>query len=168
MTREQLPQARDFMNTHVQTVGPDMPLADVVTFLLKHDISNAPVIESKDGPQPVLVGFISEGDCLDFLANEMFFGSPAQPQTVRTMMKKHPVCVAADTDVLTLASIFVSHGYRHLPVVDDQRLLGIVSRRDILKALDDYYRDAVRRRDFERFPPDLHEIMSHRFLVRGR
>lgn len=167
MTAKALPQARDFMTSHVHTVGPEMPLADVVTFLMRHGISNAPVVEDDSGRQ-VLVGFVSERDCLEFLANEMFFGSPAQPQTARTIMKRHPVCVEPTTDVFTLASVFVSHGYRHLPVVEDRQLVGMVSRRDILKALDDYYRDAIRQREFERFPPDVHEIIHHRFLVSGR
>lgn len=168
MTAKALPQAREFMTSHVHTVPPEMPLADVVAFLVKHAISNAPVVEEDGAGHRTLVGFVSERDCLEFLANEMFFGSPAQPQTARTIMKRHPVCVEPTTDVFTLASIFVSHGYRHLPVVEDRQLVGIVSRRDILKALDGYYRDAIRQREAERFPPDVHEIIHHRFLVSGR
>lgn len=158
------PTAQDFMNGHVRTIEADMHLVDVVAFLLKHELSNAPVVK-KDGNNRLLQGFVSEGDCLEFLANELFYGSPSPPQTAETIMKRHPTCVSPETDIFTLTSIFMSHRYRHLPVVQDQHLLGIVSRRDILKALDEYYRDWTRTRDRERFPVDLHKIMNHRFLV---
>lgn len=84
-------------------------------------------------------------------------------------MKKHPMCVGPDTDVFTLSSIFVNHGMRHLPVVDDENhLLGLVSRSNILKALERYY--SAENEDWKRehFPPDLHQIINHRFLVSGR
>jgi CBS domain-containing protein len=166
-TEHPAPQAKDFMNRQIQTVSPDMPLADVVSFLLKHGISNAPVVETS-GNEKLLAGFISERDCLEFLANEAFYGSPAAPQTVRTMMRMHPVCVAPETELFTLANIFVHHGYRHLPVVENNHLLGLVSRRDILQALDDYYRQKLQERDQQRNPPDVHELIHHRFLLGGR
>ncbi len=158
------PTAHDIMNTHVHTVEPEMSLADVTTFLLKHQVSNAPVVK-REGNERRLLGFLSEKDCLEFLSNEIFYGNPSPPQTAATVMKKHPVCVSPDADIFALASIFTSHGYRHLPVVENQHLLGIVSRRDALAALDRYYRDWSLKRDHERFPVDLHEIINHRFLV---
>lgn len=118
MTTTRSPQAMDFMNRHVQTVAPDMPLAEVVAFLLKHEISSVPVVEH-EGHQLRLVGFISERDCLEHLSNEAFYGSPMPPQTAGTIMRRHPVCVAPETELFTLVSIFVHHGYRHLPVVED-------------------------------------------------
>lgn len=161
---QKIPCASDFMQAHVHTIGPDMSLDDVSSFLLKHEISNAPVVESKQGRQR-LIGFISERDCLAGLTNESFFGSPAPKQTAGTLMRRHPVCVAPETDLFALASIFESHDYRHLPVTQDDYLLGIVSRRDVLRAVDKYYRELVRQNTSERFPPDLHELINHRFLV---
>ena len=158
------PLAKDFMTKHVHTVAPDMPLADVVSCLLKHKISNVPVVEKKDGGE-ILIGFVSEGDCLEFLSNELFYGNPSPPQTARTIMKRHPVCVTPDTNLFALASVFVNHRLRHLPVVEDQNLVGIVSRRDILKATDDYYRNLMKQRDKDRERPDIREIMYHRFMV---
>jgi CBS domain-containing protein len=168
MKHKAAPQAQDFMTRHVQTVTPDMPLGELVHFLKRHHVSNAPVVEATPDGRELLVGFISEGDCLAQLANEVFFGNPAQPQTVRTMMRRHPVCVEPETDIFTLASIFVNHRYRHLPVVQEGRLLGIVSRRDILQALDAYYREAIQERTLDRFPPDLHEIINLRFVGKSR
>lgn len=159
-----IPTAADFMNRHVQTVPMDLSLAEVIQFLLKHEISNAPVIDSSR-PGRHLVGFVSERDCLAFLANETFFGSPAPPQRAETMMRRHPVCVSPDTEMFALASIFVNHGYRHLPVTEEGELLGIVSRRDVLQAMDLYYRSACHSAEEQHIHRDLTQIVNHRFLV---
>ncbi|MCA9138451.1 MAG: CBS domain-containing protein [Planctomycetales bacterium] len=162
---ETIPMARDVMNSSVHCVQAEMRLEEIVDFLLKHKISNAPVVRV-DGSRKSLLGFISEGDCMNYLVNEMFYGNPCPTQTAETMMKKHPTCVEPDTDIFTLTSIFMSRSFRHLPVVDaEQNLVGIVSRRDILRTLDKYYREWTRSHDRQRFPVDIHKIMNHRFIV---
>lgn len=161
---EDLPVASDFMRTNVHTIHSEMPLADITNFLLKHEISNAPVVETTQGFQK-LIGFVSERDCLAGLTNESFFGAPAPQQTAATLMRRHPICVGPETDLFALASIFISHGYRHLPVTEGDQLLGIVSRRDILRAVEKYYRQLVSQSAQEHFPPDLHLLINHRFLA---
>jgi CBS domain-containing protein len=160
------PQAQDFMTRKVHVVTPEMSLAEAIAFLKKHKVSNAPVVEFDGEGHRLLVGFLSEGDCLEYLSNEVFFGSPAPRQTVNTMMKRHPVCVEPEMDVFTLASIFVNHRYRHLPVAAEGRLLGIVSRSDILLALNSFYQEAFKDRKSKKFPPNLQEIINHRFILK--
>lgn len=167
MTQEiSAPRAADYMTRHVHVVTPDMPLGDVIQFLLQHEISNAPVVEMQNHKQ-VLIGFISERDCLEFLSNEAFYGCPSPPQTARTIMRMHPICVSPETELFTLASIFSSHRYRHLPVVEYDELIGIVSRRDVLKAMDEYYQEAIKSHDEQRFRPDLRKIVNLRFLAKS-
>lgn len=167
MTQEKsAPTAADYMTRKVRVVTPDMSLSDVVQFLLNHDISNAPVVETQNHRQ-ILVGFISERDCLEFLSNETFYGCPSPPQTARTIMRMHPVCISPETELFTLASIFSSHNYRHLPVVENGELKGIVSRRDVLKAMDKYYQDTIESHDEQRFQPDLRKIVNLRFLAKS-
>jgi CBS domain-containing protein len=161
-----MPCAKDFMNRHVQSITPKMPLDEIISFLEQHEISNAPVVDEQNG-RKTLVGFVSERDCLEFLANESFFGSPSPKQTAATIMRRHPVCVQPDTELFTLASIFVNHGYRHIPVVEDGQLQGIVSRRDILKAMNDYYRQILQEKDRVRNRPDYNDVMQQRFIVSG-
>jgi hypothetical protein len=81
-TAEKIPLASDFMRTKVHTISPEMPLDEIIQFLLKHEISNAPVVERQAEGHPRLVGFISERDCLSGLTQESFFGSPrrSRPQ----------------------------------------------------------------------------------------
>lgn len=165
-SRPSIPNAQSLMNRRLYTVTPEMPLSEIVRFLTRHKISCAPVVNESAGGRKLLVGFVSEQDCLEFLTNEMFYGHPRPPQTGATIMKKHPLCVAQDTDVFSLSSIFVNHGMRHLPVVDEENyLLGLVSRHDILKALERFYDESDDEWQMEHFPPDLHLIMNHRFLA---
>jgi len=164
---ERIPQAEDFMNRDVKSVSPDDRLEDVTNFLIKHKISNAPVVQENEAGNRILVGFLTEEDCLEHLSNELFFGRTQQPKTARMIMKSHPICVSPDTDLFTLASVFVSHGYRHLPVTDGHQLLGIVSRRDILKAIDAYYREYVIRSEMEHYPPDISRVENLRFFPKS-
>ncbi len=156
--------AADFMNTKIQTVPPDMTLEKVVEFLLKNRLSNAPVVEETQSGQRLL-GFISERDCLSALSSESFYGFPAPPLTAQHIMRRHPMCVSPDTELFALASIFISHDYRHLPVTDKGLLKGIVSRRDILRALNEYAQQTSEPREQQSDRPDLDHLVSHRFFV---
>ncbi len=155
------------MNPSVQFVSTKLSLRDLVEFFLTTEHSCAPVIDDND--QKTLLGFVSQGDAISSLSNQMFSGTPRQPIEVSHIMKRHPIAITPETDIFSIASIFNSHGYRHVPVVDPQnRLLGLVSRREVLLALSQYFDRVVREHDQEFFPPDLHKIINHRFIVSGR
>ncbi|MBX3423719.1 MAG: CBS domain-containing protein [Pirellulaceae bacterium] len=161
------PEVSQFMHRQVKSVTPDMQLDEVVQFLLSNQLSNAPVVQAGDGGN-YLIGFVSERDCLAALTQEEFYGSPAPTQTVRTIMRSSPVSVPPDTDLFAVASLLIHHGYRHVPVTDEGKLLGMVSRRDVLHAVADYgkrYGQALLR---ERFRPDPRQIINLRFLVKGK
>jgi CBS domain-containing protein len=157
--------AEMLMNRQVQTVTGEMPLSDLVRFLIDHKLSIAPVVTEGPGGRKVVVGVITEKDCVDHLADEMFYGSPRPIRTVETMMKRHPVCIAPDTEMFSLCSLFATHGLRHAPVTEeDGHLVGMISRRDILKYLDKYYGDSQRESDSKRFRPDLRLVSNLRFF----
>ncbi len=160
------PKVSDFMCSHVQTVTPEMTLESVVQFLLAHQLSNVPVVSNDLSGKPKLLGFISERDCLAALTQESFFGSPAPVQTAGTIMRGSPVCVTPENDLFAIASIFINHPYRHLPVTEDGILMGIISRRDVLKGIAGYYQKYGADQLKERFRPDTHLLMYHRFIKR--
>lgn len=163
-TSYETPVANELMNKSVKCVTAEMSLRDLVDFFLKQEVSCAPVVDDQNS----LLGFVSQGDALANLSNQMFGGFPRQPLTVAHIMKRHPISITPETDVFSIASIFNSHGYRHVPVVDQQhRLQGLVSRCDVLSALSQYDDHEKRENDKEHFPPDLHKIMNLRFMVSG-
>jgi len=160
------PKVSDLMSSHVMTVTADATLDHVVQFLMKNELSNAPVVSHEADGRARLVGFISERDCLAALTQESFYGSPAPVETAGSIMRGSPICVTPENDLFSIASIFINHPYRHLPVTEDGILLGIISRRDVLKGIADYYQKYGAAKLKERFRPDTHLIMYHRFINR--
>lgn len=159
------PTARQLMNSSVRCVSDELSLRELIDFFIENSVSCAPVVAEENGPRNLL-GFISQGDALSSLASQMFGGSPGMPIQVKHIMKRHPVAVRPETDVFAVASIFSSHGFRHVPVVDDQnQLLGLISRREILAALTKFFDQQQVEFDREHFPPDLHKIMNLRFVA---
>ncbi len=136
MSTEQVPvpTAADYMTSSLQTVSPSMPLRELVRFLLLHKVSSAPVVDEHDR----LLGFISERDCLAAIANESFSDSGVV-QDASQIMRRHPTSIAPDTALFRVTSMFIEHGYRHLPVVHGEILVGVVSRSDVLRAVNDFW-----------------------------
>ena len=159
------PKVSTFMQTQVKTVPPDMSLDDVTQFLLSHHLSNAPVVDQTDGGH-YLLGFVSERDCLAALSQEDYYGSPSPAQTARTIMRSSPICVTPDSDLFSVASLLINHGYRHVPVADHGQLIGLVSRRDVLKAVVEYGQRYGQEKLRERFRPDPSQLINLRYLVK--
>lgn len=158
------PIAEHIMTRRLVTLSPETMLEEATRTLLENQVANAPVVNT-DNDRRILIGFISERDCLEYLANEIFFANP--DQTVAAAMKRHPVCVSPKTDIFTLASIFTQHNVRQLPVVaEDHELVGIVSRSEVLRALEHYNNALVADKNATKNRPDLAKLVNHRFIIR--
>jgi CBS domain-containing protein len=159
----QPPTVADLMTRDVQTVTPDMPLDEAITFLVKKKIPFAPVVERhKDGEE--LIGLISEMDCLRYLSNELFYNNP--DISVRSMMHKLPLCASPDSDIFVMSTIFTQHIYRHLPVVKDKRLLGVISRHVVLKAMHEFCQKVCQDKSAHKTHLDFHELVNMRFIIK--
>ena len=141
-------QARDIMTPDVISVAPDTPLADVVRLLLEHRISAVPVVQ--DG---AVVGIISEGDLLRRVETHtdappsrwlelLHGGSTRAADYVKThgrradeVMTRNVVTVGEDAPLVQIARLLASHRIRRVPVLRGDRLVGIVSRANLLQAL---------------------------------
>jgi CBS domain-containing protein len=125
------PVARDFMIRRVRTVRPDDRVYDVVKMLLRHRVSGAPVVDASG----LLVGVLSEKDAIQALMRAVVDGLPSHH--VRDVISTDLITVEEDTHLLTVAHLFLSKPVRRLPVVRDGKLVGQISRRDLLaKAVD--------------------------------
>lgn len=156
------PVVADFMTKDLVTVTADMSLPEAVELLLDKKVSNAPVVKFTSRGKKLL-GLLTERDCMKFLTSEIFYGDPNI--TVESMMKHIPVCVSPETDIFTVSSLFIQQGYRHLPVVRKTMLLGVVSRRDVLKGLNNYYKLQQQKHNAELRTPDLKKILMNRRLL---
>ena len=127
-----IPTAREIMTTQLVTLQPRMTVAEAIKTLLRHSISGAPVVD-EDG---TLLGVLSEFDCLRAIANEQFHEDHDEDGHVEDLMTRGGQTIGPDADLFQVAQTFVSLRVRRLPVLEGDRLLGQVSRRDVLRALD--------------------------------
>lgn len=121
-------QIASCMTTDVITVSPKCDIFDVLDKMVAHHVSGIPVVD--DGQ---MVGIITERDCMKLLAKGFAGMIPEAP--VETFMTRDVVALSPETTLFKLASRFLSRTYRRFPVVKDGALVGIVSRRDVLIAI---------------------------------
>jgi len=131
------------MTTPVVTVAPETPLKDAAALLVERGISGMPVV--RDGE---VVGILSEADIVAVergpvepsraRALAAMFGGVELPdvigRTVADVMSEPAITVATWQSAASAAALMTKHGVKRLPVVDNGRLVGIVSRRDLVRA----------------------------------
>ena len=129
----------EVMTTPVVTVRPDASLKEAVELLAEHGVTALPVVDEHDE----LVGMISEADVLldAFLPDPRAHERPVQISagppmaTVSQVMSRHLLTVPATADLATAAELMVGTVVKSLPVLADERVVGIVSRRDLIGVL---------------------------------
>jgi CBS domain-containing protein len=141
--------AADIMVTNVITVRPDASVKDVAEILLARRISALPVVDDASN----LLGIISEADLIhraevgterpyswwvEFLTAREALAQDyikAHARLAADIMTRKVVTVTADTPVREIVSLFEKHGIKRVPVVAERKLIGIVSRADLVQAL---------------------------------
>lgn len=142
-------QAIDIMTTSVITIPQDAKIAQAVRLMLEHHISALPVVDADGG----LTGLISEGDLmrrirapeaprrswwlelLDGPGNAAHDFVMLNSQRITDVMSREIVSVEEDTPVGTIARLLDKHRIKRVPVLRDGRVVGIVSRANLLQAL---------------------------------
>jgi CBS domain-containing protein len=114
---------RDIMSKVVVSVRPDATMIDAVKVLTKHHLSGAPVVSS----QGELVGFISEPNLMDVL-----FDAQIRNEKVSDFMARDVHVASPGDSIASAATMFAMYGVRRLPVIEDGRLIGVLTRRDLL------------------------------------
>ena len=127
-------KVRDFMAAKVLTFPPELPLSEAVAMLVKNKHSGAPVVDASGR----LVGMLSEKDVLRVAVLENTEG--ARDLRVGDCMTKNVETVEPDTDLLDVAEGFMQAPYKRFPVVEGGRLVGQISRTDVLRAIDQLLR----------------------------
>jgi CBS domain-containing protein len=120
---------QDFMSRDLVKFGPDMDVLEAARILVDRRISGAPVVDRLGN----LVGLLSEKDCLRTALSAGYHDEWGG--RVEEYMTRGVTTLEADTSVIDAARRFLEEGYRRYPVVSEGRLVGLISRRDILRAL---------------------------------
>ena len=120
----------DYMTRDLISFTPEQNITEVIETIIAHKISGAPVVNSNQE----LVGIISEKDCLLVLLDDVYHNLPPSERNVSNYMSKKVVTVDDTMDVVEVANLFLNSNFRRYPVVRSGKLVGLVSRRDILRA----------------------------------
>jgi CBS domain-containing protein len=129
--------AKNIMVTKLVKLTADMDALKAIRKLLQHRVSGAPVVDDEGN----YLGVFSEKTCMRFLLDLAYDQLPSfrVDAFMDTAMER---TIVEETDFLTIAQIFLNTEYRRLPVLRGTKLVGQISRRDVLqaalKAIDDF------------------------------
>ncbi|MEV6719170.1 CBS domain-containing protein [Lentzea sp. NPDC051208] len=133
-------RTRDVMTTDVVVVEQDTPARDAARLIAERGFTALPVVDASGA----LVGVVGEADLLrNRLPQDprwLVHGEPvearqAPAEVVAQVMTKSPVTVSPNTDLAEVAGLMLDHGVRSVPVVHEGHLVGIVTRRDMLRSI---------------------------------
>ena len=119
----------------VMTIAPDRPIREAIGLLVGHNIGALVVVNDNGRP----IGILSERDIIRTAAvNEQVFD-----HSVADLMTHDVITGTPQDDIHSLAHTMTEHRFRHIPIVEEGKLLGIISIGDILKAQRDQYRGEI-------------------------
>jgi len=125
-SRALAPTVADVMRPAVTTVEPGAHLAGAA-YLMKHSGDNALVVTANSRP----VAMVTDTDISQAVAD----GRNPEEVRISDLPRREPIVVTPDTDVLTATRTMLLHRIHHLPVVDGDRLVGIVDMTDLCRPL---------------------------------
>ncbi len=139
-------KAKEIMDRDITAVTPDFTIGDLVEILVLHRVSGLPVVDDECN----IIGFVSEKDIIEmalpgyatYLRKISFIPDGLKiiiknmksiaSRSVREIMKSPPIVVDQEATGLEVAHIMFKHNIRRIPVVKDGKLVGMVSRANLL------------------------------------
>lgn len=123
----------NYMATELVSFKPDDDIIKAMRTLLERHLSGAPVLD-QDGQ---MVGVLSQKDCLEIVYNTAYHQDWGGQ--VEQYMSRKVEHIDADCSILEAAEKLLQSNFRRFPVMRDGRLVGQISRHDIMRALDEQY-----------------------------
>lgn len=128
-SHQHIPRVHEFMNRNVIALSPEMPVFDAIEYLLQKRISGAPVVDTDHR----YLGTFSEKTAMQVIINAIYEGVPGS-DVRRYMNIDRNRLIDRDASLRDASQVFLQTPYRRLPVLQDEKLEGQVSRRDVLRA----------------------------------
>ncbi|MCP9199474.1 CBS domain-containing protein [Gramella sp. GC03-9] len=121
---------KDYMAKDLVTFREHENIMDVMEKLIKHGISGGCIVNENNE----LLGMISEGDCMKQISDSRYYNMPMTDLTVGKRMNTNVVTIDGNMNVLEAANRFTELKFRRFPIVENGKLIGQISQRDVLKA----------------------------------
>jgi CBS domain-containing protein len=118
---------KNIMTKDVVSVSPDSSIFEAMELLKKHEISGVPVVDS----ELKLKGILTEKDVLSILLNHDI----KYKHTVADYMTTEIHIFSPEDSAISVCQFFIKNAIRRVPIVKDGKLVGIVSRRDIISLI---------------------------------
>ena len=118
---------QSIMTNSVVSVKPETPIFDALNLLVKSRISGVPVVDRENR----VVGIFSEKDVLEMLIDK----NSDIKKTVDDYMTRDVVCFTEEDNAVDICKFFIKNDLRRVPIVKDGKLVGIVSRRNIVELI---------------------------------
>ncbi len=123
-------QVADYMTKNLITFTPSQSVEQVIETLIKNRISGGPVVNEKNE----LVGIISEGDCIKQISESRYYNMPMENNAVEKHMATNVETIEGSMNIFDAANKFLQSKRRRFPIVENGKLIGQISQKDILKA----------------------------------
>jgi len=120
----------DYMTRDLITFKPEQTIESVMQKLIKHRISGGPVVNDKNE----LVGVISEGDCIKQISESRYYNMPMQDKTIEKHVTMNVETIDGNMNIFDAANKFLEAKRRRFPIVENGKLVGQISQKDVLKA----------------------------------
>lgn len=119
-------KVKETMSRDVITVKETTPLNEALNLLLKENITGLPVVSG----DMFLIGMVSEKDMLKLL-----YDSQTENKLVSDVMTREVVSFDEDTDLFDVCECLIKNNFKRVPILSQSKLVGIVSRKDIIKSI---------------------------------
>ncbi|MEM7106856.1 MAG: CBS domain-containing protein [Bacteroidota bacterium] len=121
----------NYMTRRLVTFSPDQTMEKVIQTLLDKKIAGGPVVDANG----VLCGIISEGDCLKEVVKGKYNNSPSLSGKVSDHMSTSVKTVSPEMNIFEVAQMFLTIKLRRFPVLKDGKLVGQISQKDVMRAV---------------------------------
>jgi predicted transcriptional regulator len=123
-------RVKDFMRKTEVTFTPEMEILKAIHALIEHRITGAPVLDLHGN----LVGMLTEKDCMRVAVNAAYHRDWGGH--VEEYMSREVQTIDIEASIVDVAEIFLNANFRRMPVIERHRLVGQISRHDVLKAME--------------------------------
>lgn len=128
---------KDYMTRKLITFSPDQSINEVMDIILKQRVTGGPVVDGNKR----LIGIISDTDLMQVISDSRYHNMPVGNRTVAEYMSTQVSTIDAQADIFDAAARFLKTGHRRFPVIEEGKLIGQISRMDVIIAATNLKKD---------------------------